>query len=142
MKKNLRVQDVISNFTFLNRIFLATVEKDQPRVRPITMIYLAGRLLITTSSKATKVEQIKQNNKIEFLFLIPDDEGNTGYIRGKCVAKFNNETKIKQELYEKVPHVSKLWKSADDSDLIVFELVPVGYDYMKPGNFHSTLIPI
>lgn len=142
MKNNQLVQDVVSHFKLLNRIILATVEKNQPRLRPVTMIFLDDRLFVTTSSNATKVKQIKQNNKTEFLFLITDNEGNTGYIRGKCVILFINDTKIKQVLYKKVPHVSQLWKSPDDTNLTILELIPIEYNYMKPGDFYSMLIPI
>ena len=133
--------EVLEKFQFLNRIILATVEGDQPRLRPVTLINLDGRLLVTTGTQSDKIKQILDNPKVEFLLLIPDDKGNTGYIRGKCIAVLVEERSIKTILFEKVPHVSQLWKNIDDDKLTVIELIPAEYDYMKPGVFLSTLIP-
>jgi general stress protein 26 len=96
--------------------------------------------MITTDTQSKKANQILENPKVEFLLLIPDDSGNTGYIRAKCVASLNEERSIRVELYEKVPHVSQLWKGPDDESLAIIELTPIEYDYMKPGDFNSTLI--
>ena len=134
------LQEVWEHFHLLNRIILATVEGDQPRLRPVTLIQLDGRLMVTTGAQSNKTRQILENPKVEFLLLIPDDEGNTGYIRGKCVASLVEERSIREILYEKVSHVSQLWESPDDEDLAVIDFVPVEYDYMRPGDFFSTLI--
>jgi general stress protein 26 len=95
---------------------------------------------VTTGTQSNKTKQVTENSKVELLLLIPDDNGNTGYIRAKCIASLVEEPSIREALYEKVPHVSQLWKSHDDEKLTVIEFNPVEYDYMKPGNFQSTLI--
>jgi len=43
-------------------------------------------------------------------------------------------------LHERVPHVSQLWEGPEDTDLTVLELEPAEYDYIKPGDFTSTII--
>jgi uncharacterized pyridoxamine 5'-phosphate oxidase family protein len=134
--------EVWKYFHFLNRIVLATVESDQPRLRPVTLIHLDGQLMVTTGTQSNKTKQIMENPKVEFLLLIPDDAGNTGYIRGKCVADLVEEHSIRESVFEKVPHVSQLWKSPDDDNLTVIKFVPVEFDYMKPGDFLSTLISV
>jgi uncharacterized pyridoxamine 5'-phosphate oxidase family protein len=95
-------EEVLECFHFLNRVILATSEEDQPRLRPVTLIHLDGRFLITTGTKSSKVDHILKNPKVEFLLLLPE-EGNTGYT--------------------------------------IIELEPVEYDYMRPGDFSSTIIP-
>jgi len=132
--------EVLERFHFLNRVILATSEEDQPRLRPVTLIHLDGRFLITTGTKAKKVDHILKNPKVEFLLLLPE-EGNTGYVRGRCVASILDDKEIKRVLYEKVPHVSQLWEGPEDGDLTIIELEPVEYDYMRPGDFSSTIIP-
>ena len=130
----------MERFHFLNRVILATSEEDQPRLRPVTLIHLDGRFLITTGTKSSKVDHILKNPKVEFLMLLLEDE-NTGYVRGRCVASILNDKEIKRGLYEKVPHVSQLWEGPEDVDLTIIELEPVEYDYMRPGDFSSTIIP-
>lgn len=132
--------EVLERFHFLNRIILATMEEDQPRLRPVTLIHLDGRFLVTTGTKAKKVDHILKNPKVEFLLLLHEDE-NTGYVRGRCVASILEDNIIKRVLYERVPHVSQLWEGPEDVDLTIIELEPVEYDYMRPGDFSSTIIP-
>jgi uncharacterized pyridoxamine 5'-phosphate oxidase family protein len=135
-------ENLLKYFTFLNRIILATVEYDQPRLRPVTLIIHENRFFVTTGTYDNKVSQVQENPKVEFLYLIPDEEGNTGYIRGECTAKILHELHIKRELFEKVPHVSQLWESPSDERLTVFELIPKMYEFIKPGDFHATKIPV
>ncbi len=134
------LEEVLECFHFHNRVILATSEEDQPRLRPVTLIHLDGRFLVTTGTKSSKVDHILKNPKVEFLMLLPD-EGNTGYVRGRCVASILDDNDIKRVLYEKVPHVSQLWEGPEDGDLTIIELEPVEYDYMRPGDFSSTIIP-
>ena len=131
--------EVLEHFHFLNRVILATSEGDQPRLRPVTLIHLDGGFLITTGTKAQKVDHILKNPKVEFLLLLPEGE-DTGYVRGRCVASILDDKDIKRVLYERVPHVSQLWEGPEDEDLTIIELEPVEYDYMKPGDFASTII--
>jgi len=131
--------EVLERFHFLNRVVLATSEGDQPRLRPVTLIHLGGRFLITTGTKSKKVDHILKNPKVEFLLLLPE-EGNTGYVRGRCVASILDDDSLKRVLYERVPHVSQLWEGPEDEDLTIIELEPVEYDYMKPGDFSSTIV--
>lgn len=140
-KRIMSLQEVWGHFHFLNRIILATIEGDQPRLRPVTLIQLDRRLMVTTGTKSSKTRQILENPKVEFLLLIPDDEGNTGYIRGKCVAGLVEERCVREVLFEMASHVSQLWENPDDANLTVIEFIPVEFDYMKPGDFLSTLIP-
>ncbi len=133
-------EEVLECFHFLNRVILATSEEDQPRLRPVILIHLDGRFLITTGTKSSKVDHILKNPKVEFLLLLLEDE-NTGYVRGRCVASILNDKEINRVLYEKVPHVSQLWGGPEDVDLTIIELEPVEYDYMRPGDFSSTIIP-
>jgi uncharacterized pyridoxamine 5'-phosphate oxidase family protein len=134
------LEEVLGHLQFLNRIVLATVEHDQPRLRPVTLIFHDERFFVTTGTNEKKIKQITHNPKVEFLLLLPDEQGNTGYIRCKCTASIVDDKKIKTSLYERVPHVSALWKDPLDENLTVFELFPIEYDYMKPGDFHSKII--
>jgi len=131
--------EVLERFHFLNRVILAIGEGDQPRLRPVTLIHLDGRFLITTGTKSKKVDHILRNSRVEFL-LLPEDE-DTGYVRGRCAASILDDDAVKRLLYERVPHVSQLWEGPEDEDLTVIELEPIEYDYMRPGDFSSTTIP-
>ena len=135
----MEIERALEHFHFLNRIVLATSEGDQPRLRPVTLIHLDGRFLITTGTRDNKVDQIMGNPKVEFLLLLPEGD-DTGYIRCKCVASILDDREMRRVLYEKVPHVSLLWEGPEDESLTIIELEPLEYDYMKPGDFTSRKI--
>ena len=47
---------------------LATVDNDQPRVRPMVLITHIDSIWLSSKSDWSKVEQIRYNNKVEFTF--------------------------------------------------------------------------
>jgi uncharacterized pyridoxamine 5'-phosphate oxidase family protein len=101
MSDNLK-REVWRNFGEQQHVFLATIEADQPRVRPVTLIHLLDKLFVATSSNDAKVKQIKQNPKTEFCLLLERGE-QKGTIRAECIAKIVADKKTKAHLYEKPP---------------------------------------
>ena len=60
-----KVKDEVWNyFKDSQYIFLATSEENQPRVRPVTLIYFDKKFWITTGTNNNKVAQIQKNPKI------------------------------------------------------------------------------
>ena len=57
-------EEVWSHFKDLQFVYLATTEGDQPRVRPVTLLYIDKKFWITTGTNSAKVKQIKANQKI------------------------------------------------------------------------------
>lgn len=76
-------KEVWSHFGELQNVFLATVEGDQPRLRPVTLIRLGNRLFFATGGGDAKVEQIKRNPKVEFCLLLEKGESK-GTVRTEC----------------------------------------------------------
>jgi len=58
------IEEAWSHFKDFQHVSLATIESDQPRVRPVTLIYFDKRFWITTDSWSAKVKQIQKNEKI------------------------------------------------------------------------------
>ncbi|MCW4048371.1 MAG: hypothetical protein NWE89_01410 [Candidatus Bathyarchaeota archaeon] len=47
-----------------------------------------------------------------------------------------------KNLYSKYDFISKLWSGPKDSNLLIIQLVPTRYDYMKPGDWDSQIIEL
>jgi len=50
VKENEDIEEVWSQFEDFQHVFLATMEGDQPRVRPVTLINFDGKFWVTTDT--------------------------------------------------------------------------------------------
>lgn len=69
VEENENIEEVRSRFKDFQHVFLATMEGDQPRVRPVTLINFDGKFWVTTDTWSEKVKQIQKNPKVEFSFV-------------------------------------------------------------------------
>lgn len=133
------LDDILSSFQPENHVTLATIEDKQPRLRPMTIMYHKKKFYFATGTDSNKIKQIKSNPKIEFILRLAKN-GNNGYIRVECTGEKETDKKLIEDLFNEYEFISKLWKSPEDSRLIMIELVPSMFDYMKPGDWSSTPI--
>ena len=130
---------VWTSFSGEPHIFLATVEGDQPRVRPVTLIHLQNKLFVTTGSNDAKVKQIKQNPKTEFCLMLEKEE-RKGTIRAECEARIVENKDIKAEVYNNISFAKEFWKSPEDPNYTLIWLQPNVFEYMKPGSVQAVEI--
>ena len=107
-------------------IALATVEGDQPRLRPMTLLHHEDRFFIATGSENAKVEQIRRNPKVEFLLLVTK-VGDTGSIRVESQASMVQDNAIRAALFNEVEFMKRFWESPEDPALTLIELKPTAY---------------
>ena len=112
------LREVIDKFGTLSHVFLATIERTRPRLRPMPLARHGASFFFATGSDAEKVKQLESTPEVEII-LQWKEEPNNGYIRldGKAVKETNKETVT--ELYERFDYFSKLWKGPDDLTLVV-----------------------
>lgn len=134
-------QEIWKSFGEEPHIFLATIDVDQPRVRPVTLIYLRRKLFVTTGSNDAKVKQIKQNPKTEFCLLFEKDE-RKGTIRAKCVARIVQDKDVKADVYKSISFAKEFWKNPEDPNYTLIELQPLSFEYMKPGSIQALKIEL
>jgi uncharacterized pyridoxamine 5'-phosphate oxidase family protein len=135
------IQEVWKSFSGEPHIFLATIEGDQPRVRPVTLIHLQNKLFVTTGSNDAKVMQIKQNPKTEFCLMLEKDE-RKGTIRAECETRIVENKDIKADVYNNISFAKEFWKSPEDPNYTLIWLQPNAFEYMKPGNFQAVKIKL
>ena len=63
------IENILNQIGNFQHVFLATIEGDQPRVRPVTLINFEGKFWVTTETRSRKVKQIMKNPKVELSFI-------------------------------------------------------------------------
>ena len=91
--------------------YLATVEGDQPRVRPFGTVLLCGdRLYIQTGKVKPVSRQIAANPKVEVCAF---KDGRWLRIAGELVNDDNHEVKV--AMLEKMPSLKAMYSADDDN---------------------------
>lgn len=113
-------------------IYLATVEEDRPRLRPVTMGYYEDKFWILTGTKDAKTAQIRANPNVELLLDLENDKGR-GYVRfiGKAMIVENQEKKNRVSL--KFPFFTDFWETPDDPDCTLIGFDITALEFMRPG---------
>jgi uncharacterized pyridoxamine 5'-phosphate oxidase family protein len=100
--------------------YLATVDGDQPRVRPFgTVLIFENKLYIQTAKAKNVSKQIAKNPKIEICGFM---EGQ--WIRVEAVAVEDDRTVVRQAMMDDYPNLKTMY-SADDGNNQVFYLTNV-----------------
>lgn len=105
---------LLNNPTF----YIATMDGDQPRVRPFgAVMKYKDKLYFTTNNTKSVFEQLVANPKVEISTTSPKGE----WIRLTGKAVFDSSMKAKSAMLESVPSLKKMY-SLDDNIFEVFYL--------------------
>ncbi|GBR72448.1 pyridoxamine 5'-phosphate oxidase [Candidatus Termititenax spirochaetophilus] len=97
--------------------YLATVEGDQPRVRPFGTIDLfEGKLYIQTGKAKPVSKQIKSNPKVEISAMSDDGK----WIRIQAAAVNDDRLAAKEHMLEAYPNLKDRYKADDDNTQVLF----------------------
>ena len=111
--------DMKTVYDFLKKCqtyYLATVENDQPRVRPFGTIDLfEDKLYIQTGKVKNVSKQIAKNPKIEICAF----DGNT-WIRIEAVAVNDDRIEAKQHMLNNYPTLQQMYKADDNNTQVLY----------------------
>jgi uncharacterized pyridoxamine 5'-phosphate oxidase family protein len=97
--------------------FLATVDGDQPRVRPFgTVAIFDGKLYIQTGKKKDVSKQMARNPKIEICAY--DGKGN--WLRVQAVAVNDDRIEAKRFMLETYPELQTRYSADDDNTQVLY----------------------
>lgn len=100
--------------------FLATIEGNQPRVRPFgELLYEQGRLYMNTGNTKEVYHQLKQCPNIELCAFIKGK-----WLRVSAKAMEQENVNLKQAMLVAQPNVAKMYQGKEDM-FAVFELMDV-----------------
>jgi general stress protein 26 len=126
------IKEILNQFEDFQHVFLATMDDDQPRVRPVTLINLDKGFWITTDTWSEKVKQIQRNSKVEFSFMFRKRNRDC-CIRVTGLARIIKDKQVKTKLARHCDFFSKHWKSIDDPNYTLLQIFPSEATYVAPN---------
>ncbi|MBF0490128.1 MAG: pyridoxamine 5'-phosphate oxidase family protein [Candidatus Omnitrophica bacterium] len=109
--------------------FLATLEGDQPRVRPM-MPYLTdeGELFLALLGRSRTISQIKNNPKVEVCFV----DRKMWYCRVTGKATLSSDLAKKQLVFENVPMLRQYFAGPEDQNFHLAVIHILALEAMTP----------
>jgi uncharacterized pyridoxamine 5'-phosphate oxidase family protein len=115
----LEVKQVQEVYDFLKKCgayYLATMDGDQPRVRPFgTVNIFEDKLYIQTGKKKSVSRQMKKNPKIE-ICAMNDDQ----WIRVQAVAVEDDRVEAKRSMLDSYPNLKSMYSATDDNTQVLY----------------------
>jgi len=97
--------------------YLATVEEDQPRVRPFGTIDLfEDKLYIQTGKVKDVANQMKANPKVEISAMTPDGK----WIRISAEAVLDENVKAQEHMLDAYPNLKAMYQPGDGNTEVYF----------------------
>jgi len=108
--------------------YLATVDGDQPRLRPVSPVRTDGFTVYVANLRAYhKTVEIEANPKVELCYL---DEGHD-QVRITGIAEVVTDRSLLQEIWDANPLMRQYLGSLDNPQLIVYRIVPSQVRFMR-----------
>lgn len=100
-----------------NVYYLATVEGDQPRVRPFgTIDIFEGKLFIQTGKSKKVAQQMIANPKVEISAMTPDSK----WIRIQAEAVLDENVAAQEHMLESYPHLRAMYTPGDGNTAVFY----------------------
>lgn len=107
---------------------LATLDGEQPRVRPVSPVRTEGFTVYVANLKSYhKTGEIEVNPRVELAYV--DEEHNQVRITG--VAETVTDRALIEEIFAHTPLLKHYLGSPDNPDLIIYRVVPERVRYMQ-----------
>jgi len=108
--------------------YLATMDNDQPRLRPVSPVRVDGFTVYVANLRAYhKTVEIAANPKVELCYL---DDGHN-QVRFTGVAEVLNDPALLGEIWDANPLLRQYLGTIDNPDLIVYRIRPTRVRYMQ-----------
>ena len=107
---------------------LATIDGDQPRVRPVSPVRVDGfTVFVANLRRYGKTREIAANPKVELCYL--DDRHDQVRIAG--IAEVLTDAALLAEIWESNPLLRKYLGSPENPDLIIYRIRPERVRFMR-----------
>src|SRR4051794_6365795 len=108
--------------------YLATVEGDQPRLRPIAPVKTDGFIVYVANLRSYgKTAEIEGNPRVELCYL----DGHHDQVRITGTAEVVTDQATREEVWNSNPHMRKYLISVDNPDFILYRIIPSRVRFMK-----------
>lgn len=108
--------------------YLATMDGDQPRVRPVSPVRTDGfTVYVANLRQYHKTQEIEANAKVELCYLDQSHD----QVRITGLAHVEQDRGLLQEIWNANPLLRKYLGNLDNPDLIVYRIEPVRVRFMR-----------
>jgi general stress protein 26 len=119
--------------------YLATIDGDQPRLRPVSPVRTDGFTIYVANLRAYhKTVEIEANPKVELCYL--DQEHDQVRLTG--VAEVVTDRDLLQEIWDANPLMRQYLGSLDNPQLIVYRIVPTQVRFMREWALEYHDVPL
>ncbi|MBV9123871.1 MAG: pyridoxamine 5'-phosphate oxidase family protein [Planctomycetes bacterium] len=119
--------------------FLATVDGDQPRLRPVSPVRTEGfTVYIANLRSYCKTQEIETNPKVELCYL--DDHHDQVRITG--VAEVVTDRTLLQSIWESNPLLRQYLGTLDNPDLVLYRVKPNRVRFMREWSLDYFEVPL
>ena len=119
--------------------YLATLDGDQPRLRPVSPVKTEGFTVYVANLRSYhKTAEIEANPKVELCYL--DDSHDQVRITG--IAEIVNDPKILQEIWDANPLLRQYLGSISNPEFILYRIRPIRVRFMKEWALNYYEVPI
>jgi general stress protein 26 len=119
--------------------FLATIDGDQPRLRPVSPVKTDGfTVYVANLRRYHKTGEIAINHKVELCYL--DEHHDQVRITG--VAEVLTDRPALQAIWDDNPLLRKYLGTIDNPELIVYRIKPTNVRYMKEWALDYHEVPL
>ena len=119
--------------------YLATVDGDQPRVRPVSPVRTDGFTVhVANLRQYHKTEELAANPRVELCYLSKDHD----QLRITGQAEIVRDKNLLLEIWDSNPLLRSYLGSVDNPDLIVYRIVPKWIRFMREWSldYHDVAI--
>lgn len=107
---------------------LATLDGDQPRVRPVSPVRTDGFTVYVASLRSSgKTSEIDRTQKVELCYLTPDHD----QVRITGIAETITDPALRQQIWDANPLLRAYLKSVDNPEFMLYRVVPKQVRYMR-----------
>jgi general stress protein 26 len=118
---------------------LATIDRDQPRVRPVSPVRTEGFTVYVANLRPYhKTQELEANPRVELCYL--DDNHDQVRITGR--AEVLDDRELLQEIWDENPLLANYLGSIDNPLLIVYRVRPERVRFMKEWALDYHEVPI
>ncbi len=118
---------------------LATIDGDQPRVRPVSPVRTDHFTVYVANLRGYhKTGEIAANPKVELCYLAPNHD----QVRITGVAEFVTDRALLQEIWDSNPLLRQYLGTLDNPELIVYRIRPTCVRYMKEWALEYFTVPL
>ena len=119
--------------------YLATIDGDQPRLRPVSPVRTDGFTVYVANLRSyRKTVEIRSNPKVELCYL--DDHHDQVRITG--AAEVVGDPALRQRIWDDNPLLQQYLGSVDNPEMVLYRIVPSRVRYMKEWALEYYEVPL